>query len=876
MAQAEAPYVLHVISHTHWDREWYLPFEQFRLRLVDLVDQLLDLLERDPDFRYFHLDAQTVVLEDYLELRPQNRERLKRLVREGRLLIGPWYLQSDLYLTSGESLVRNLLLGRKLSEEFGGCMQAGYLPDQFGLPGQVPQVLRGFGLDTAVFGRGRKHLPGRKCEFKWRAPNGDEVLAVHMAYWYNNAQRFPSDLDEAERFVRELKAKLSECAGTRHLLLMNGVDHLVAQEDLSRIMKGLQPRLAPDELVHSTLPEYLAAVKAELTEDLETVTGELLEDSDGMCLQGTHSARVELKQQNFACEQLLCKYVEPLMCMAAESGFKIDKQALEYAWKTLLQCQPHDSICGCSSDETHQDMPPRFRHVQQVGSSLVERALRHLGAGIKPEGAGEGDEQLLVFNPLPQARTRRVEALVEVPLERKEQAFELWAGAEQVPYDVLEVKPGLHTEHKPTELPQRTAVKQYKIAFTADLPAVGVRSFTLRPVEQAPRFKQEGLRRLDLGAENEFLRFQILPDGSCTLLDKRTGLTYGPLNYFIDGGDFGDEYLYRAPASDRIIDSRGQGFRLSRVQEGPNSLTYVLDYELLLPETSTEEGRSERLVACPISTELTLTRGVARLDIKTTVENRAREHRLRVCFATGAAIETSLALGQFDIVERPRTNPPEWQPVADTSRAQYGWCAAADATRGLLVASRGLCEYELYEDADSTLAVTLLRATGALNRLGAAGPGVIEVEEAQCLGTYHFEYSVVPGATGELKVQALQEAEAFLAPPLALQLKTGSGERAAESSWLEVEPATLLLAAIKPALTSDAIVVRCYNPLEEAQKAIIRLPAGVQSVHRATLAEEPEAEISIEAEKGVSFVKLEVPAHTIVTLLIATGKTKSG
>ena len=174
-------YVLHVVSHTHWDREWYLPFQRFRMRLVDLIDHLLDLLDRDPEFRCFHLDGQTLLLEDYLEIRPENEERLRRHIREGRLLIGPWYKQNDGFLVSGEATIRSLLIGHRIARHFGGVMKVGYLPNQFGNISQMPQILRGFGIESCIFGRG--FLPNGSCmEFIWQGADGSRVLANSLVF----------------------------------------------------------------------------------------------------------------------------------------------------------------------------------------------------------------------------------------------------------------------------------------------------------------------------------------------------------------------------------------------------------------------------------------------------------------------------------------------------------------------------------------------------------------------------------------------------------------------------------------------------------------------------------------------------------------------
>ena len=243
-----------VISHTHWDREWYMSFEKFRIKLVELIDNLLEILEEYPGY-IFHLDAQTIVLEDYLEIRPWRRDVLKKYIKQGSILVGPWYVQNDFYLTSGEATVRNLLAGIRLADEMGKCEKIGYAPDQFGLMSSLPQILKGFGIDNCIFGRGyadaifwnkpvdefKKIVP--PSEFIWEGSDGSRVLAVHMSYWYNNAQRFSGDLTKSARLLEMIENNFEGIALTPYLLLMNGVDHLKAQDNLLPILEKLKASL---------------------------------------------------------------------------------------------------------------------------------------------------------------------------------------------------------------------------------------------------------------------------------------------------------------------------------------------------------------------------------------------------------------------------------------------------------------------------------------------------------------------------------------------------------------------------------------------------------------------------------------------------------
>lgn len=405
-------YIMHVISHTHWDREWYLTFQEFRMRLVDLIDHLLDILDTDPDFKYFNMDGQTIVLEDYLQIRPQNEKRLRRYIEDGRILVGPWYQLNDEFLVSGESTVRSLLIGHRIAEDFGGVMKVGYLPDQFGNISQMPQIFREFGIDNSIFGRGYQLVDDEKMEIYWASPDGSEVLGSLMAFWYNNAQRFPSNVDDAVAYTEVIKERMAPKSAVHDLLLMNGVDHLEAQEGLGYIIKHVNEKLPDgDKLVHSTLPKYIEAVKEDIKREkieLRRIEGELRQDRGCSVLAGTLSARMYIKQANQASQTWIERYAEPSAAFAMMTGKTYPADMLRYAWKLLMQNHPHDSICGCSIDQVHREMMPRFEQVQQVCRELTKRSLAAIADDIKTDG-----ESLVVFNPLNWRRTDHLTAEID-------------------------------------------------------------------------------------------------------------------------------------------------------------------------------------------------------------------------------------------------------------------------------------------------------------------------------------------------------------------------------------------------------------------------------------------------------------------------------
>ncbi len=396
--------ILYVVPHTHWDREWYQTFQQFRLRLVRAVDLVLDTLERDPAFTCFMLDGQTIVLEDYLDVRPENAERLQALARAGRLLTGPWYVQPDEFLSGGESLIRNLQLGRRMAQAYGGAMPVGYLPDSFGHLAQAPQILRGFGLDNAVFWRGVGPEITRS-RFRWAAPDGSEVTALWLGdqFGYSDGANLPLEAEALVARAQQLAGQLRGRAPRElreSLLLMNGSDHLEPQVGLPAALAEANARLreAGLELRIAPLPEYVARVCALPVADEQRHIGELRSGRYAPLLPDVLSTRIWLKQRNTACEAALVRWAEPATAWAWALGSPHPTRLLELAWKYLLPNSAHDSICGCGIDQVHREMLPRFDQSEQIANALTDEARRALAAQVDTRGP-EDAVPLVVFNP---------------------------------------------------------------------------------------------------------------------------------------------------------------------------------------------------------------------------------------------------------------------------------------------------------------------------------------------------------------------------------------------------------------------------------------------------------------------------------------------
>jgi mannosylglycerate hydrolase len=859
------PHTLHVISHTHWDREWYLTFQQFRLRLVDLIDHVLEILEADPSFRYFNLDAQTIVLEDYLQIRPQARPRLEKLVREGRLTVGPWYQLNDEFLTSGEATVRSLLVGHRIAEAFGGSLKIGYLPDQFGNLSQMPQILRGFGIDNAIVGRGYQMVGDRKMEFWWEGPDGSRVLASLMAFWYNNAQRFPSDTGEAVKYAERLRDTMSPRSFISHLLLMNGVDHLEAQPDVGRIIEAVNAEWerqgVGDRLVHSTLTQYIDALQADVEAKqppLEVKVGELREDRNGACLAGTLSSRMYLKQANHHAQITLEQYTERLSAFARITGAAYPYDQLLYAWKLLMQNHPHDSICGCSIDQVHREMLPRFEQVEQVGQELTDRALSALTGRDVTKGATADALSLVVFNTLNWTRTDPVITTLEFPLgiptrgnpprddTKMVKGFRLTdPDGNEVPFAVTHMGAEIRAVLNPHALNLDQWVQRVTVEFVAEaVPACGYKAYTITTQGEMPAYPVQSMDVLSTSHAHPYLE---------------------------DIGEVGDEYLHRRPTNDTtcVFDTHhvtGRNYQTNAVR---GTEMDEADWPLPAAATSDRQGRTAEQVVCPTKTWATKWVGVDRIEHRVTFDNRARDHRLiaRVESVHLDDVEQCIFEGQFDAVERPLKDPLEAEGALPL-RPQQFWTAITGKVGGrdgeepwtLTLSNRGLPEIDqtLQTNWAPHITLTLLRCVGQLSARG-DGPG-ISTPDAQCLGKHTFEYAISMTKGDWKQGQVWKQAHQFNVPLTAVQCSP-DGARPTTRSFVTVEPAELVVTAIKRAEDQDTLILRFFNITDElVPEGRVAMP-GAKRLRLVNLNEEPQEEWRVGDR-----LEFEVGAKKIVTV----------
>ncbi len=997
-APALPPHTLHVISHTHWDREWYLPFQRFRLRLVRVVDELLSLFEstaeEDAAFRAFHLDGQAVVLEDYVEVRPGNAERLRRQIEAGRILVGPWYVLPDEFLISAESHVRNLLVGQQVVVRFGPSMRLGYLPDLFGHISQMPQILVDAGFDTAVLWRGLSgEREGLKSELWWEAPDGSRVLCVHLPEQsgYSNANNLPSAPDAALERVRTLRGERAQHATTEHLLLMNGTDHHGPQRRLPTLLRALNEYLRPEgaELMHATLPEYIAAVRGTLDLDRESSpeeratertlrstqhdeagrgdesgqidisTGEVSAAESGagptwhgtdsrtglqvrrgelrdvnrsgvmysnFLLHGVASARMYIKQANHRAQQALERFAEPWSAVAWLLGEAYPQGLLHQSWKYLLQNHPHDSICGCSVDEVHEQMMTRFQWSQEIADGLTTEALHQLARRTARPDLAEGEAGFRLYNSLPWPRDEVVEATVYLPLDgpagRARGFVVVDASGSLLPAVIRGDREAVRTvEHSGmSPAPRHPRSRELTLAFRAKVPATGYATFGVRSVA-LPAFDRPAAHPADVQAgptwlENEHLRVDVQPNGMLKLHHRATGRSFESLLAFEDGGDVGDEYTFSPPVRDRVVSSYGAQATVSVIEAGSATGRLEIAMALEVPDGAAPDRRSrcENTTQLSIRTTVTLTAGSRRLECETVVDNTARDHRLRVLFPAGVTANTHCVDQAFDVVERPNdypATPPEfWNEDAPETHPQRLFVDLTDREGGLALLNQGIAEYGITGRAGGPrgLALTLLRCVqylggGAYPQTIRSGAGPhLETPGAQCPGRRTFQYALMPHVGTWEEADLVREAVAYNTPVQAYpvddtplpwvptwasenQRRTAAALAAQvesdrepmlglEESFLRIDGGALVLSAMKRAEAPDEheggdpggrLVLRLYNPTSTTQQARIRLRGGISRAWCANILEQPGDELPVTGGELV----LTLGPKKIVTLLIA-------
>jgi mannosylglycerate hydrolase len=925
---AASPLVAHVVSHTHWDRAWYLPLEPSRLRLARLMRKLLGLLEADRSYK-FCLDGQTILLEDFLGLFPDERPRVERVVRRRQLAVGPFYVQPDQWLVSGESLIRNMMIGIRQAAELGHVQREGYLADNFGHPAQLPQLLQGFGirslLTAASRGIAAEQLKRGRVQ-RWLAPDGEsDVVAYFFAdnyanfyYWgfdnFNPAAypHLPPDAREwspaiARKQLAEVVLGYQGAAGgtraaelnTRQLFLGNGVDHQEAQPYISRVIEELSRAQKEVRLVHSSCEELVDAVLAERRE-LPELRGPLGDDK----LYGTATSRIYLIQDYARLAGVTESLTEPLLSLAAvfAAGHRVFREPqhlgftfnvgqnwpelpeypgrqMDYLWRLILQNAPHDEICGCSVDAVHRQMEDRTERAAELTSALWNDALLLLAGRLLEQEADGALPRLVVFNPHPFACRETLEVELDLPgvadattigvVDRDGRPVPAVVGrAEAVRYprfDGNDFNKDMMLEGS------RVALALCPLLPPCSLSVFSVEAGgpTSAPAVASPLRPTVAARGGVVEIENADGRVSIYENGTFDILDKETGHSQRGLGRMEDVEDVGDAYEFvRLDPPPRPVTSDAAAGRLHVVSHDEISTVVEVTLDLELPaalETS-RQARSSSTVTSPLVLrfEVPHQRRGGRLTLE--LENRARDHHLRMYFPTGIETGEIAYDSKFDLATYPLGYAKA--RVDSTVIARSG-----DRAFGLVLDCPTLVDSRADARGAVELGWTLVRSIDHVN--AGIPTRYWRADEAQCLRKMTRRLEWCTGTPAAVVRDCLQRRRTLLVPPAVLGVTPSSRNRYLDAehttlplrpgSLLEVEGEGLHLSAWKRAEDGTGWVVRLYSLAEGKTGCRLRTALPVDEARAADLGEHPRERLSGTASAGFTF---EMRPKEIKTLVL--------
>lgn len=830
---------IHLVPHTHWDREWYFTLEEFRYRLVKMMDLLLECMESG-EIEYFVADGQTIMLEDYLDVRPENRERIKKLICSKRLFIGPWYTQPNIFMSGAEAQVRNLLFGRRQMDEWGGGMpDINYMPDQFGFTSQLPQMMKEFGMTHLIGARG---LP-KQCDtyLRWVGADQSEVHICVLPHSYINACGLSEREEQkvfsvfGEKIVMPSMPERMDCvlseknrAISPQILALNGVDHMYPNPRMKKTLEKVRERYPDIQIEESNFYKYISETESTLTKEPETCYGEQRDGRENFILPGSQSTRMDVKKYNRKMENFLERRVEPLLCkMIALEEDKLPMAEFRMAWDLILQNHSHDSLCCANSDPSYREIITRYEKADDISREICNELEQRLIRRIHDYP----QEAVLICNPSPFERNEPITVDVIVSNNRNFAEPHLFYEDTEIPAVINGVKPDMLLRYVPfSGLVGQLSVAVFNMTIDpGNLPASGCKLLEVRGGMPHQR-PVEGIVCDANSLENEYLFIKVESDASVTVKDKRTGHIYTGLNRFMDSGETGCGFIHSEPYTDSISVSHGANISIEINENNrmKGELSISQSFEVPKALSVDKLSRNSEKSTLFLTSKIILRKGCPYLEFETDVINTAVDHRLRVCFPSDTKTTIGYAGQPYDVIERPVQPENVNLLQEDDYEAFKGYhpmldfCGITDGLRGAAVVGDGFTEYEILP-MRNTLCLTMIRATDRLH-VGVLGSGSkFKIPLAQLQGKQSYRYAFIPH-TGNYS-NALQSVEEFRNPLYAVQKDFLEAEcmpdyvpkeeiLPMQSGFISLE-GKAVLSCIKPAENGDGLILRFYNPEQE-------------------------------------------------------------
>lgn len=879
---------IHVIPHSHWDREWYFTTSRSKVYLMKDLGDVLNTLENDPEFKYFMVDAQGSLLDDYIKWRPQDKERISKLVNDGRLVIGPWYTQTDQLVISGESIVRNMYYGMKRCESFGKYMNVGYVPDSFGQSGNMPQIYRQFGIEDTLFWRGVSDDMVKHTDYNWRGDDGSVVFTTQIPFGYYIGGNIPEEPEENEEFwQKECLEKAGGRSATRHIYFPNGFDQAPVRTNLPQLVKARNEKDPENEYVISCIEDYIKDVKSENPE-LEEVQGELVIAKHMRIHKSIFSSRSDLKVMNTQIQNYVTNVMEPLLTISYNLGNEYPHEAVAEIWKLLFENAAHDSIGSCISDTANEDVYVRYKQARDIAVNLVELHSRLIATNVK----NDADMTFTAINTLPQKRKDTVIVKTYVPggkfaiIDEKGNDVDYTIIKSRDLTDYVLSQTIMLDPSRKFYVPDQ--VLEVTMAIKAnDVPALGYVQYSIDT--QKDSHKETADKKV---LENKYYTIEVEENGSLTIVDKANNVTYKNQGILVENGDDGDSFNYSPPRKDMEVFSNESKCTV-KISGSDIYDQAEIHFDMVVPADLDERAEGKVSVTMLVDMTVALRKDSKVIDFNVKVDNKGLSHRLCVLFDSQIVSAFNYADQQFGLIKRPNYYEKEMklymesmnnktekkagiQELANWANDQSTWqeppisieptqsyVSLTDGKTGIAVIPQGVREYEVLDD--SKIRLTLFRTYGFMGKENliyrpgrASGERIIETPAAQLLKEmeFNFGFTSYAGDINDSDIDTLAKqyntnlevytyAE-FLNGRLIFSQREIEGQNAKIHSLFETE-GNLVVSAVKKAEEDDGYIIRLYNGKDHKDlDDKIKFNFDIKEAYYTNLKEEKTEEIKVE------------------------------
>lgn len=733
---------VYVVNHTHWDREWQKTFHEYRCRLIGFMDEVIDVLSNNEQFTSFMLDGQTSLLLDYLEIKPEKYEILKELVTNEKLIIGPWYVQPDEFLPSGESLLRNLLIGEIISRKFGNKMNVGYLPDSFGQSRDIPQILNSFDINSAVAMRGFSKKDVDTNEFRWKGSADSEVVMSVLWAGYNNGSQLGEELSEAKKFIKLNFDYLENGSYDGKYLFLAGSDQATIKGNMPESLRRLNKEYEDAEFKLMKLQEYMDQVS--LTKDkYPEYYGNLRKGQMQRVHVSIAGTRTDIKQKNYDIQTKIEKLLEPMSVMSATLGDRYEKELIRKMWRLVIQNHAHDSMCCVCTDEAHKDIVNRMFEADEMYKALMKSRMNNFVEKIQFKK--DGCRPIVVFNYNSFSTSQVVTAIVDVYDD-----FGLYtADGKEVPYEIISEEAvnlkeyRLWLKENPDDF-----VSRRKIVFKAEVEGVGFRTYYIKE-KQNQNMPSTDFVVKENTLSNGLVKIKVDEKGNVSIFDEVNNKFVEKTFNVIESGNAGDEYDYSPPVEDIVYST--DGFKNEIIIEVLNSYEaqVVIKTDMLVNMNTFSNKRSGELVVNKVIRTFKLVKGSRLVELNINIDNVSCNHRVSLevsdfsqsCHVAEASFGDDKRKNVFDHITE--NTAVEWKeycyPVYSTQRYVYG--------DDIAIFNKGVPSYEIKEGKDLHIhMLTTMDYMGKENllyRKGRRSGAKIETKDSLMLGKQVFEFAIL-------------------------------------------------------------------------------------------------------------------------------------